>query len=200
MGEKGGANLYAFVRNGPADAVDPYGKESWIPTTDPRQGNPAATPDPTATKYQWSAPSCGAGMRTAFIQVGFGGSVRKPSPFVDDGKHGQSSDKPKCPPLYPGGNGNWFEDSPSTALGAGNPLLYGLKFTVCRVCLSDCCPGWVKISSIGPCKSYTLGPGTPVTVDLGELPDEEESADFRSILSSRYPKAPTGGCFKCEEP
>jgi len=32
IGEKGGANLYAFVRNAPANAIDPYGQESWVPT------------------------------------------------------------------------------------------------------------------------------------------------------------------------
>jgi len=36
IGEKGGANLYGFVRNASVSAFDPNGQESWIPTPDER--------------------------------------------------------------------------------------------------------------------------------------------------------------------
>ena len=60
---------YLFVGNNPESKVDFLGL--------------------AATTFYWSAPICGAGYETAFIQVGLGGSFLYNKPFVDDGKHGQ---------------------------------------------------------------------------------------------------------------
>jgi RHS repeat-associated protein len=38
--EKGGVNIFAFLCNAPIAIIDANGRESWIPITDPRQGNP----------------------------------------------------------------------------------------------------------------------------------------------------------------
>ena len=45
IGEAGGMNLYRFALNAPVQVVDREGRAGWIPTTDPRQGNPTAFPD-----------------------------------------------------------------------------------------------------------------------------------------------------------
>ncbi len=196
--ETGGPNVYAFVHNTPIASIDGNGRESWIPITDPKQGNPVVVPDPFATKFQWAPAPCGNGLDTGFIQVGLGGSMRKNNPFVDDGKHGQSSDKPTCPPLYPGANGNLFEDTPSTRGGFSNPLLWGLTFEVCRVCVKKCCDGYIRIVSIGACRTYTL-PGSSEVVDLeNAIGFNSPSSRFNSTVNNSYPRALSGGCFKCK--
>jgi RHS repeat-associated protein len=59
IAEDGGMNLYAFAANAPIDRIDPDGRESYIPITDPRQGNPVAIPD----LWQMTGIPCGRRIR-----------------------------------------------------------------------------------------------------------------------------------------
>jgi RHS repeat-associated protein len=187
------ANLpsYLFVKNNPESKIDPFGLAF------------------SSTTFNWTVPRCGADSQTAFIQVGLGGSARYNQPFVDDGKHGPGSDKPTCPPLYPNGgiggtvsaagDNNSFSDNAGMIFGLNDPLLNGLEFEVCRVCLKPCCGGY-KIVSVGPCRVYTL-PGNGGSVDLDDpgvsTHYDSPSAAFNQTVSSSYSGALNGGCITC---
>ena len=146
IGEVGGLNAYAFVKNHSIGAIDTDGRDEYLPGSpgySPWPGHPSITfppkppnPGPKPTLFYWDAPNCPSPLRTAFIQVGItpsGGG------FVDDGTHGVFSTAPKCPPLYPASNGSFFSDQPGSAIGWSPFLPHHIKFIVCRGCLEQFC-------------------------------------------------------------
>lgn len=222
LGEKGGANVYAFVGNAPVGRIDAEGRATWIPYPPPGHwvDDPVSSDQPSGgwspTTYQWSPGSCGKDFYSAFIQVGLGGSILKPSPFVDDGTHGFLSDSSNYAPLYPNGgggatvsapgDGNAFVDQASTVWGQSTIGLNGQKFEVCRVCLKTCsgvCSNRTSsrqydgyaIDHIGPCRTYTLD-GRGGSVELSTMPGSDApSQAFTDVLKRSYPKALQGGCI-----
>jgi hypothetical protein len=202
--ERGGASLYDFAANRPLELFDRDGRSysPWpghppleFPPSNP-YGNPLFGP---ATKFIWAPKPCGKGMRTEFIQVGWwAGKVG----FVDSGGLG-ASDAAECPPFYPSAANGGFEDTPGNGLGLNNPLLYGMSFVVCRVCVEPCCSatepqGKLRIVSIGPCARYRI----PRSRDVDDLSDdllEGVPADFAQVLSSRFPRVAAGHCFSCRD-
>jgi hypothetical protein len=190
---KNEVNSYVLVKNDPESKVDFLGLAQ--------------------TFFYWTPAPCGNGTTTAFIQVGLGGSLFYPNPFVDDGTHGLFSTSANCPPLYPASSGGTFGDQAGNALGTVG--LNGLTFEVCRVCLQPCCagphrqapnqrfptPGYsgYSIVSIGPCVTYTI-PGSGNDTDLGSGPSNPSpSSGFSGALNSAYPNVSSGGCISCKK-
>ncbi len=170
------------------------------------------------TTFYWTATPCGNGNVTAFIQVGFGGSLIYRNSFVDDGHSGPLSTKPNCPPFYPASNGNFFNDTAGNWVG-GTPGLNGLTFEVCRACLSACnCaygqiigkrpvlrnqPGYT-IVSLGSCYTYTI-PGNGDRQDLtapgGGTFGVSPSRGFTKTMNDNWYgyNALSGGCSYCRK-
>ncbi len=187
-------NRYALVANRPITAIDFLGLE--------------------ATSFTWNVAPCAAGLKTAFIQV-----ISAPlGSIVDDGTHGGGSDSSICPPFYPSSYNNSFADQPGL-LGQNDPFLYLKTFTVCRVCLQDCCGvqrstgrksnersySGYKIVSYGPCRTYTL-PGDPdkdgnVDLEKSNRPyvsvSDTPPSDFMQSLKNSFPRS--GGCIECQK-
>ncbi len=205
-------------------AYDALGKESWPPVVPP--SIPYSPPSPSEeranykpTTYEWSPIGCGNASYTAFIQVGLGGSLLRPNPFIDDGNGINLSDSPNYPPLYPNGGGNAtisppgdnnaFADTASTVWGLSNFGLTGQIFEVCKVCLKPCagvCNNWrhqrydgYTIKNIGPCRTYTVT-GLGGRVDLDEpgtsIATDHPSDAFIQTVAERYPRFLTGDCLK----
>lgn len=156
--ERGGANLYANVKNRIVNSTDLLGLSE----------------DPLTF---WDAPKCPRGYDTRFIQVVFGAPVIAPlgipigtrDPFVDDGTHGSgSSDVPIESPFYPTPIGPAFTDQPTQSGST--------RFEVCRACV---CKAGRKVVMLGPCKRWKL---TGKDQDLGKATTYlRPSAEFMAV-------------------
>jgi hypothetical protein len=212
IGEHGGLNNYGVVSNCPVSRVDTDGRQGYSPwpghppiTFPPKPPNPSPKP----TLFYWRPTHCSSPLSTAFIQVG----ITPNGSFVDDGKHGVLSSKPKCPPLYPASDGSFFQDTPGSAIGWSPFLPHHIKFIVCRVCLEDCCrpyyhrrsrdepPGrmW-RIVSVGPCRvfHYPMLGGEFNLDDSGFQAMESPPPEFSNQVNASYGGVLDGRCFGCK--
>lgn len=153
--EEGGINLYQPMQNNPLIYTDKYGNDpyygQYFPYFGPKLGG---SPPPTTPTTTWTAPSCGEGKETKYIQVVSGGNLWDEAlqylglgfPFVDSFKTQSKNNSPyypyTIPIVTPGGDSAQFEDTPEWVSSKVN-------FEVWRVCVA--CG---KIVSVGPCKTW----------------------------------------------
>jgi RHS repeat-associated protein len=161
--EKGGLNLYAFVKNEEINQFDPLGYSGM--TT-------------------WAARPCEGGTTIRYIQVVFGGNLADVLlslrfggfPRVDNG-NGSTPYYPYTIPLVgrPGTSSALFQDTP-------NAFSSCVTFEVCRVCVQN-----GQIVHIGPCKRWHVMTTDQNLNGSGYPTHPFPSFEFIQILNAQFP-------------
>jgi RHS repeat-associated protein len=161
IAERGGINLYEYVRNRSLDRRDPTGLDTAL--------------------TQWTPTPCAKPYETRFIQVILSGNpLYVNAPAVDNGNVG-SSNMTNSKPFYPSGSllSPGYPTSPMTDMFLDQPDPWSLgQFEVCRVCY---CKGSGK-STIGPCVKWSVSSNDQ---NLADLPSTQgPSPDFLDTLNT----------------
>jgi RHS repeat-associated protein len=185
--ERGGVNIYCFVRNSPTSTFDVLGRAPGDVTDE------AVTWDPPASK-------CAKGLVQVFIQVGVGG-FGPYSSFVDDGSAGYYATGTGCPEYPNFGFQGHFGDTPGGLTGP-------VRFITCAACARpcQCTPNGGQtftrqIETIWKCVTWKKGDTGSILSSTGDRPPfepttEEDMLTFLDVLTKKYPTY-NSKCYTC---